>query len=90
MTEAAHVVVTGLVQGVFFRASAKAKARELGLSGWCRNRPDGAVELVVEGERARVEKMIAWCRQGPPSARVDGVSVGWVDPAGLTSFEVRH
>ncbi|MCA9624567.1 MAG: acylphosphatase [Myxococcales bacterium] len=68
-----HIRVTGRVQGVFFRASTARRARELGLSGWVRNRADGSVEAVFAGPAAIVERMIAWCHDGPPLAAVDEV-----------------
>ena len=87
---ARHVRVTGLVQGVFFRAWTRDEARRLGIAGWVRNCPDGAVEAHLEGEADKVERMIVLLRQGPPQARVDDVLV--VDSASenLDRFEVRH
>ncbi len=67
--------IVGRVQGVFYRASARAKARELGLAGHARNLHDGAVEIVAEGEEASLERLVAWCRVGPPTARVTRVEV---------------
>jgi len=66
----AHVCVEGRVQGVFFRAETNQAAHQYHLTGWVRNLPDGRVEAVFEGESDDVEKMIAWCRQGPPHAVV--------------------
>lgn len=66
----ADIIVTGRVQGVFFRASAMEEAQRLGLLGFVRNLPDGSVEAVVEGERVQVDAFVAWCRQGPPNAQV--------------------
>jgi acylphosphatase len=81
-----HVVVSGRVQGVFYRATCVRLAREHGLSGWVRNRPDGRVEAVFEGPPEEVEAMVAWCRVGPTSARVDGLE-SWVEaPAGSDGF----
>lgn len=75
----ARVIVTGRVQGVFFRESTRRKALELGLSGWVRNLADGSVEWVAEGEAARVEALLHWCQAGGPlMARVDRVDV--LDP----------
>jgi acylphosphatase len=72
-----HLVVRGRVQGVFFRASAQREARQLGLSGWVKNRPDGAVELVAEGEEDHVKDLLAWAQHGPSTARVDRVETKW-------------
>jgi acylphosphatase len=71
----ARLVISGWVQGVYFRASARQVARARGLSGWVRNRTDGAVEAVVEGEKEAVQAFIAWCRQGPQGAQVSDVQV---------------
>ncbi|WP_426754115.1 acylphosphatase [Myxococcus sp. Y35] len=72
-TRRATLRIEGKVQGVFFRESARVEATRLGLTGWVRNRPDGAVEAVVEGEPAVLEDFIRWCHRGPPQARVSGV-----------------
>jgi acylphosphatase len=87
--ERAHVLVSGRVQGVFFRDSARGQAEELGLSGWVRNTEDGRVEAVFEGESGAVRQMIDWCESGPSSADVDDVSVEQETPEGLSGFEVR-
>jgi len=71
----ADIVVRGRVQGVFFRASAQQEALALGLTGEISNLPDGAVEAVVEGERRAVDDFVAWCKRGPPAARVEEVRV---------------
>ena len=71
----ASMIISGRVQGVYFRASAQDVARAWRLSGWIRNRVDGGVEVVVEGETAAVEAFIAWCREGPPGAHVTAVQV---------------
>lgn len=86
----ALAVVDGRVQGVYYRASTQEQARALGLRGWVRNLPDGRVELRAQGTRDRVEALIAWCRKGPPSARVTSVDVDWEtpDPAMPASFVV--
>jgi acylphosphatase len=82
--------VTGLVQGEFYRASTAARAEELGLSGWVRNTSDGAVELEAEGPQDRVESLVAWCRQGPPAARVRDVATEWLAATGDRGFRVRR
>ncbi len=71
----AHLFISGRVQGVFFRAETQRTAVALKLDGWVRNLEDGGVEVLIEGEDTRVGKMIAWCRTGPPTARVDRVDV---------------
>ncbi|MCS6840368.1 MAG: acylphosphatase [Roseiflexus sp.] len=78
----AHVFISGRVQGVNFRASARAYAREVGVSGWVRNLEDGRVEAVFEGPRSAVQKMVSWCYSGPAHARVDAVDVHWEKPTG--------
>ncbi|TEB05344.1 Acylphosphatase [Pelotomaculum schinkii] len=75
----AHLIVTGLVQGVYYRATARQEARTLNITGWVKNRTDGAVEAVIEGDRVKVLKFIDWCRQGPPASQVRGVQVEWGD-----------
>ena len=70
-----HVLISGRVQGVWFRASTKKKADELGIHGWVRNTSDGKVEAVFEGEEEKVDEMIKWCHIGPPLARVKKVEV---------------
>src|SRR5205085_2084332 len=86
-----QVIVRGDVQGVGFRASAQAQARGLGLTGWVRNRADGTVELVAEGDAAAVERLLAWCRTGPRTGRVEGVEVKEEKPTGeFTGFDVRR
>jgi acylphosphatase len=82
----ARVVVRGRVQGVFFRVETRDRARSLGLSGWIRNTPDGSVEAVFEGDRERIESMLAWCRRGPSLARVDDVQTEWEEPVGEAGF----
>lgn len=78
----ARVVVKGRVQGVYFRAETRDRARQLGLTGWVKNRPDRAVEAVFEGEKDAVEEMVSWCRQGPPLAEVIDLEVEWGEYTG--------
>lgn len=84
-----RVVVQGHVQGVFFRETMRRRAAAAGVAGWVRNRPDGAVEAVFEGEREAVERLVAYVREGPRGARVDWVDVGAEEPEGLAGFEIR-
>jgi acylphosphatase len=77
------------VQGVFFRDSARERARAHGVSGWVRNRSDGAVEAVVEGDPDAVERVVRFFHTGPPSARVEHVEVADEQPEGLSGFDVR-
>lgn len=86
--ESFRVLVSGRVQGVFFRASTQDKANELGVSGWVRNLPDGRVEARVEGEAGAVEDMLAWLRQGPSAAVVDDLHAEPVAPENRSGFDV--
>ncbi len=70
-----HVVVHGLVQGVWFRESCRRTASDLGVAGWVRNRADSTVEAELEGPEPAVARVVAWCRQGPPRADVTGIDV---------------
>ena len=70
-----RVYVSGRVQGVFFRAETQRAATNYNLTGWVRNLADGRVEALLEGEGKSVDKMLEWCRKGPPAARVENVSV---------------
>jgi acylphosphatase len=85
-----HVQVTGHVQGVFFRAWSQGEARELGVSGWIRNRPDGSVEAHLTGEEGDVARMIDRMRRGPSNARVDDIVVEESEPESIGRFELRH
>jgi len=71
----AHVIISGRVQGVWFRASTRDKAEQLGLTGWVKNTTDGNVEAVFEGEEKVIDEMIEWCHHGPPLAEVYNVKV---------------
>jgi len=70
-----HVLISGRVQGVWYRASIKQKADALGIMGWVRNTVEGNVEAVFEGEQAVIDEMITWCWQGPPLARVSDIKI---------------
>jgi acylphosphatase len=81
--------VHGRVQGVFFRDTVRRRARELGVAGWVRNRPDGAVEAVFEGDAGAVEELVALCRQGPPLAEVRELECFDEPVEGAGGFAVR-
>jgi len=72
-----QLFVRGRVQGVFFRASAQREAKRLGLTGWVKNRLDGGVEILAEGEEDELKDLIAWANKGPSAARVERVDVRW-------------
>jgi len=69
----AHLIIEGRVQGVFFRDTARREAMRLNLTGWVKNRFDGSVEVVAEGEKEQVDQLVQWCHQGPSAAKVTGV-----------------
>ena len=75
-----HLKIAGRVQGVYYRAAAVQQAQNLRLTGWVMNCPDGSVEAVAEGAKEKLEKLVAWCRQGPDGARVTHVDVRWEMP----------
>lgn len=82
MKTRAHVLVEGRVQGVYYRSYTLDAARALGVTGWVRNRRDGRVEAVFEGDEEAVRKMVQWCWKGSPSSRVTNVEVNWEKPTG--------
>lgn len=87
---AVHITIKGRVQGVGYRASAERQAVQLGLNGWIRNRVDGTVEAVAQGPQDKVDAFVAWCRRGPPAARVEMVeSTAVPEQPDLTDFDVR-
>ncbi len=91
MKARAHIVVTGIVQGVGFRYSAQREGSRLGLAGWVRNLHTGQVEAEVEGDEKAVDAFIAWCNRGPSHAQVDGVEVTRRAYGGdLDGFEITH
>jgi len=86
----AHVYVSGIVQGVFFRQKTKRQAESLGVNGWVRNLPDGRVEAVFEGEEQAVKELINWCHHGPSYAMVTKVEVLWEPYRGeFSGFETQ-
>ncbi len=87
----AHVIVSGRVQGVYYRACAVREARTLGIKGWVKNIAGNRVEAVLEGEERAVRRMLEWCRRGSPASRVDEVVTTWEEPRGdLRGFEVAY
>jgi acylphosphatase len=82
MRQRVQIIVTGKVQGVFFRASTREKAKQLGIGGFARNQPDGRVEIIADGDQASLQQFIAWCHEGPPLSRVENVIV--------TDMETSH
>lgn len=87
----AHITVSGIVQGVFFRATTQSEATRLRVSGWVRNKHDGTVEITAEGKKERVEKLIQWCHQGPPGAVVENIKLTREEYKGeFDSFTVMY
>jgi acylphosphatase len=84
-----RVVISGRVQGVWFRDSCRQEARARGVHGWVANRSDGTVEAAFEGDEMAVAQCVSWCRQGPPRAVVTGVDVTEESPTGESGFQVR-
>lgn len=85
-----RLFVSGVVQGVSYRASTQEEARRRGILGWVKNLDDGRVEAVAQGTKDRVVELIAWCRKGPPAAKVEKVDVSWEEVGDeLRGFEVR-
>lgn len=84
-----RVLVSGRVQGVWFRESCRQEATAVGVGGWVRNLADGRVQAELEGPSAAVARVVAWCREGPPRARVDDVRTEMVEPVGERGFRVR-
>ncbi|NIP40606.1 MAG: acylphosphatase [Candidatus Aenigmarchaeota archaeon] len=90
MNARVHLLISGEVQGVFFRASTRDKAVDLGLKGWIRNLMDGKVECIVEGEKERIEQLIEFCKQGPEGSKVDNIEINWEKPKDeFGSFDIR-
>jgi acylphosphatase len=87
----AHVLVSGKVQAVFFRSETAYEAQKHSVNGWVRNLPDGRVEAVFEGEKESVEKLVEFCKRGPPGARVAVVDVRFEPYSGeFTEFEITY
>ncbi|MCX7988074.1 MAG: acylphosphatase [Thermodesulfovibrio sp.] len=85
----AHLLISGRVQGVFYRAFTKDVADSLGLKGWVRNLRDGRVEAVFEGDEDKISIAIERCEEGPPYSKVDNIEIIWEEPEGLIDFEIK-
>ena len=90
MMRRVNILVSGRVQGVYFRMFTQNKAKQLGLKGCARNLPDGRVEIIAESDSTSIEKFIKWCHKGPVTARVDHVEITELEvEETFTSFEIR-
>lgn len=86
-----HAIITGHVQGVNFRMYTQQKARDLNITGWVRNRPDGTVEVLAEGEQDTLDQLHDWLHHGSPMATVDKVEATWDAAEGqFKSFEIAY
>ena len=86
-----HIVVSGHVQGVCFRARTRDTAQNLSLVGWTKNLRDGAVEILAEGEESDLKKLMEWAHRGPPAAHVTDVKCTWAPAIGeFAKFEITH
>ena len=87
----ALIIARGRVQGVFYRATAQNKAKELLLNGWVKNKADGSVEMIVEGEKSNIEQFIEWAKQGSAPARVSELEVKWEEFSGkFNDFHIEY
>lgn len=87
----AHIIVSGRVQGVLFRSNAKKQADNFGLTGWVKNLPDGRVEILAQGGKDNLDKLISWSYQGPFFAKVEKVEVRWENPKEFfDTFEIVY
>ena len=90
MNARVHLLVSGNVQGVFYRANTRRVASELGLKGWVRNLQDGRVEIIAEGRKNALDRLIEFCRKGPEGSSVEDIHLEWEKPSNeFSSFEVR-
>ena len=86
-----HAIVRGRVHGVYFRAFVEGRAAELKLTGYVCNRPDGTVEVIAEGERQKLEKLVEYLKKGSPAALVDEVIAEWAEPSGeFSGFSIKY
>jgi acylphosphatase len=86
-----HIIIEGIVQGVFYRASTIEESSKLGLTGWVMNCSDGRVEAVFEGNIDKIDKIIEWCKKGPPGAEVTNIETVWEQATGeYDSFSIKY
>ena len=91
MTTRIHAIISGTVQGVFYRASTQNEAKKMNLTGFVRNLPDGTVELEVQGDSAEIDRLLEWCRQGPPDSNVTRITSEVISRVpGEGVFEIRR
>jgi acylphosphatase len=87
----AHIFVSGLVQGVYFRANAASEANGLGITGWIKNLADGRVEIIIEGTQNKIDIFVSWCKKGPANANVQNFELDIVPYIGeFNSFNIIH
>ena len=87
----AHLIISGNVQGVFYRASCQDVAVKYGLKGWVKNLPNGQVEVLAQGNKQQIEQLIEWCKKGPPHADVTDVKTEWHDiQEQFVSFGIKY
>lgn len=85
-----HLLIKGKVQGVFYRQTAREVAKDIGITGWVRNTPDGDVEITATGSKEALQSYIDWCHEGPAMAKVTGVQITAVDEQPFDTFEVKR
>jgi len=90
MIKKVNILVSGRVQGVFYRTSTRDKALELGIKGWVQNNPDGSVYIEAEADQSTLDQFIEWCKKGPLMARIDNINISHQSPEGFQDFEVRY
>lgn len=90
MVKSCHIIIEGRVQGVFFRSNIKKRAQKLSLVGWVKNTFDGNVEVLIQGDKKKINKLIEYCKKGPIFARVNNVKVKEINVKELKNFKVRY
>ena len=88
--ECVHLIISGKVQGVFFRHNTRKKADELGLKGYVRNLPDGSVEVIAEGSREKLDELVDYLRKGPGIAKVTDINITHKQSENFNNFEIKH